>query len=64
MPSNNSDLHVDKSGKEEQTIESFEQQHDVPHIDPVLQKQLLRKIDWHILVGLLFRSLSLTGSCS
>ena len=45
-----SQTHIDKSGIEEQTVETIDHGDGV-HIDPLLQKKLLRKIDWHLLVS-------------
>jgi hypothetical protein len=55
---NTSQTNIEKFGLDLQTLETVEPQHVDP-IDPVLQKQLLRKIDWHLLVRHPFRSVVL-----
>lgn len=42
---------LDKLESELQVVENADTGNGLPHIDPILQKKLLRKIDWHIIVS-------------
>lgn len=50
-PSNNSQTNIEKFGLDDQTLETVPAEQHEDRIDPVLQKQLLRKIDWHLLAS-------------